>query len=336
MLAHPPEILITTPESLNLMLSSRRPAARPRLAGHGHPGRDPRGGRFEQARHPPDHGASSAWCRSRASSSAIALSATVRPLETVAEFVGGFRLESGGSGSRPAAKAGGPVAIRPMSGPAKARYDLRASAPSGRRRARRTVRGGPSGSALVANSAGHHRAEPLHALLRPELAATAETLARLSTINAGERPARLFPPRRRCRGRSGSTVGAAAQGGRAQGHRGHQLPRARDRHRRARRGGSRPVAALDRLGHPARRPGRPPGGRRQPRHLLPDLCTRTSSKPAVLVRGHRRGTTSRRRARSKTRSTSWPRSSLSMVGDRDLGHGRALRPASRRATPTAL
>ncbi|MBP1739144.1 MAG: ATP-dependent helicase Lhr, partial [Deltaproteobacteria bacterium] len=94
MVRRPPEILITTPESLNLILSS--PASRSMLKGvrtvimdeiHGVVG-NKRGvhlitavdrmvaflGEFQR----------------------IALSATVRPLETVAEFIGGYRIEEAG------------------------------------------------------------------------------------------------------------------------------------------------------------------------------------------------------------------------------------------------
>ncbi len=128
MLRRPPEILITTPESLNLMLSSKSGrsvldslatvildeihtvvsnkrgvhliTAVDRLV--------PLSGEFQR----------------------IAMSATVRPMEAVAEFIGGFRLEPAGSG----ASAGGPKAggarfvPRPVtmirSGESKA-YDLR-------------------------------------------------------------------------------------------------------------------------------------------------------------------------------------------------------------------
>jgi ATP-dependent helicase Lhr and Lhr-like helicase len=94
MVRRPPEILITTPESLNLILSS--PASRSMLKGvrtvimdevHGVVGNKrgvhlitavermvPLSGEFQR----------------------IALSATVRPLETVAEFIGGYRIENAG------------------------------------------------------------------------------------------------------------------------------------------------------------------------------------------------------------------------------------------------
>jgi len=97
MLRHPPEILITTPESLNLMLSSKSGVGLlTRIAGfildeiHAVVGNKrgvhlitaverlvPLSGEFQR----------------------IALSATVRPLETVAEFIGGFKI--GGSPGTP-------------------------------------------------------------------------------------------------------------------------------------------------------------------------------------------------------------------------------------------
>lgn len=124
MLRRPPEILITTPESLNLMLSSK--SGRSVLGSlatvildeiHTVVGSKrgvhlitavdrlvPLAGEFQR----------------------ITMSATVKPVEVVAEFVGGFRLEPAGGG---AAAGGGPRFIpRPVtiihSGENKA-YDLR-------------------------------------------------------------------------------------------------------------------------------------------------------------------------------------------------------------------
>jgi ATP-dependent Lhr-like helicase len=94
MVRRPPEILITTPESLNLILSS--PASRSMLKGiktvimdeiHGVVG-NKRGAHLITAvdRMVPLSG----------EFQRIALSATVRPLETVAEFIGGYGIEEAG------------------------------------------------------------------------------------------------------------------------------------------------------------------------------------------------------------------------------------------------
>jgi ATP-dependent Lhr-like helicase len=124
MLRRPPEILITTPESLNLMLSSRSGravldslaavtldeihtvvaskrgvhliTAVERLV--------PLSGEFQR----------------------IAMSATVKPMEAVAEFVGGFRLEAAAGGGGPRYVARPVMIIR--SGESKA-YDLRVVRP---------------------------------------------------------------------------------------------------------------------------------------------------------------------------------------------------------------
>ena len=123
MLTRPPEILITTPESLNLLHSSG--GGRSLLTGirtvildeiHAVVGSKrgthlitavdrlvPMCGEFQR----------------------IALSATVRPLETVAEFVGGFRMEADGGGEPQ-------YVLRPVSvlrSKAAKRYDVRVSFP---------------------------------------------------------------------------------------------------------------------------------------------------------------------------------------------------------------
>jgi ATP-dependent helicase Lhr and Lhr-like helicase len=94
MVRRPPEILITTPESLNLILSS--PTSRSMLKGvrtvimdeiHGVVG-NKRGVHLITA---VDRMVSLCGEFQR-----IALSATVRPLDTVAEFIGGYRIEEGG------------------------------------------------------------------------------------------------------------------------------------------------------------------------------------------------------------------------------------------------
>jgi ATP-dependent Lhr-like helicase len=120
MVRRPPEILITTPESLNLILSS--PASRFMLKGiqtvildeiHGVVG-NKRGVHLITA---VDRLVSLSGEFQR-----IALSATVRPLETVAEFIGGYRIEGAGRFSARPVKI-----IRSLEGKS---YDIRVRCPA--------------------------------------------------------------------------------------------------------------------------------------------------------------------------------------------------------------
>jgi ATP-dependent Lhr-like helicase len=120
MVRRPPEILITTPESLNLILSS--PASRSMLKGirtvildeiHGVVG-NKRGVHLITA---VDRLVSLSGEFQR-----IALSATVRPLETVAEFIGGYRIEGAGRFSARPVKI-----IRSLEGKS---YDIRVRCPA--------------------------------------------------------------------------------------------------------------------------------------------------------------------------------------------------------------
>lgn len=121
---HPPEILITTPESLNLMLSSA--GGRSMLRGistvildevHAAVG-NKRGAHLMTAveRLVPLSG----------EFQRIALSATVRPMETVAEFIGGFRMEGAAHDARYTPR---PVAL--VRSASSKRYDIRVWFPEG-------------------------------------------------------------------------------------------------------------------------------------------------------------------------------------------------------------
>jgi ATP-dependent Lhr-like helicase len=91
MLRHPPEILITTPESLNLILSS--PAARVILSRLSTVILDEIHSVVGNKRGVHLITAVERLVRLSGEFQRIALSATLRPLETVAEFVGGFSLQ---------------------------------------------------------------------------------------------------------------------------------------------------------------------------------------------------------------------------------------------------
>ena len=86
----PPDIFITTPESLFLVLTSRRPrvAARRRDGDHR---RGPRGVRHQARRAPRRCRWSGSTRCSTSRRQRIGLSATVRPIEEVARFLGGAR-----------------------------------------------------------------------------------------------------------------------------------------------------------------------------------------------------------------------------------------------------
>ncbi len=88
---HPPEILITTPESLNLMLSS--PGGRSVLAGLSTVILDEVHGVFGNKRGVHLMTAVERLALLSGEFQRISLSATIRPLETVAGFVGGFTIE---------------------------------------------------------------------------------------------------------------------------------------------------------------------------------------------------------------------------------------------------
>ncbi len=86
---HPPEILITTPESLNLILSSPNAPSDAGRRRHRHPRRDPRGGGTKRGTHLVT--AVDRLVRLAGEFQRIALSATVKPLSVVADLVGGFQ-----------------------------------------------------------------------------------------------------------------------------------------------------------------------------------------------------------------------------------------------------
>ncbi len=118
MLRHPPEILITTPESLNLLLSSR--GGRSILTGISTVILDEIHAVVGNKRGVHLITAVERLTALSGEFQRIALSATIRPLETVAEFVGGFRIE----GARDAPR----YVPRPVSvvvSAVKKNYDLR-------------------------------------------------------------------------------------------------------------------------------------------------------------------------------------------------------------------
>jgi len=148
MLREPPEIFITTPESLNILLTS--PAGRRSLTGFGtvildeiHAVAGTKRGTYLMT-------AVERLTALNGEFQRIALSATVRPLATIAEFVGGDEpVEAGGeavSGRPAGAEAAGPAPVRAESAAPRERrprpvavvrsaiekrYEIRATAPGG-------------------------------------------------------------------------------------------------------------------------------------------------------------------------------------------------------------
>jgi ATP-dependent Lhr-like helicase len=122
MLRRPPEVLITTPESLNILLSS--PGGRGVLTGLATVILDEIHAVIGTKRGTHLMTAVERLVRLSGEFQRIALSATVRPLETVAEFVGGFRAE--GEAAHPRYV---PRQVCLVQSPAQKRYDVRVRCP---------------------------------------------------------------------------------------------------------------------------------------------------------------------------------------------------------------
>ena len=247
MLRRPPEILITTPESLNLLLSSR-------------------GGRsilttLQTVILDEIH----AVCGSKRGThlitaverltdfsgefQRIALSATVRPIDLVAEFVGGFAL----SGS-PQAPVYTPRRVALVESQEEKEYRLKIRFPEeietrGPDQTLWEVLSGPFREIIAANRS---------TLFFVKGRRMAEKITRMINPGPGKAPG-LRPPRLPFPG-AAVGGGAEAQERGTQGHCGHLLPGAGHRHRGPGRGGPDPVSLFHLLGHSAVGPGRAPGG----------------------------------------------------------------------------
>ena len=104
MLRQPPHILITTPESLYLLLTSPQGARDVSHRAHGDRGRDPHPGRQQARRAPLAQPGAVGGAGRRAGGGRpvqrLGLSATIQPLDEVARFLGGSEWQPGGHGRR--------------------------------------------------------------------------------------------------------------------------------------------------------------------------------------------------------------------------------------------
>ena len=239
---HPPDILITTPESLYLMLTS---AARETLARRrgGHRRRDPRPRRHQARRHLALTLERLEELHRRGRSQRIGLSATQRPLEEIARFLGGTTAPAG-PGPVTIVDAGRAQAARHRGGrPGRGHGrrsggDRGADERPGRRRARPTQH--LAGDAPPPAGAGPGAPLDAHLLQRPP--------ARPSGWRPGSTSSPIEPrarPRRAarswCKAHHGSLsrerrlrIEDELKSGDAAGPGRHDQPRARHRHGRRR------------------------------------------------------------------------------------------------------
>ena len=300
MLREPPDILITTPESLYLMLTGR---AQELFAGTESCIVDEIHAVASTKR-----GAHLALTLERLTAAAgrevqrIGLSATQKPLEEIGRFLVGptrdvpDRRHRDPQGARPPDHGAGRVDGR-----------ARCHARSGPRSARRRLRGdAPVDLAGDLSRAG--RARQRASLDDPVRQQPPRgRAARAAAERAGRARDRARPPRL-----SGAR-GAARRRGDAEGRRaavpgGHLIARARDRHGRRRPRDSGRVAQIGGARTAADRPGRPLGRRRQPRPHLPEVprrparvCGRRAPDAGRRDRDHRGPAERARRARAADR-----------------------------------
>ncbi len=287
---HPPDILITTPESLYLILTS---AAREMLAGvetvivdeiHALAA-SKRGTHLALSLERLAHLTGGDVQR-------IGLSATQRPLEEIARFLGGDRpVEIVDAGHRKPLDLEVVVPVDDM-------REL-GGAPAVDGEPRQSI--WPAIYPRLLELVRAHRSTLVFVNSRRAAERVAHRLNELAERGHRPRPPRLDRPRAAARDRGDAQDRPAAGAGR------HVVARARDRHGRDRPRRAGRVAEVGRRRPAARRPRRPPGGRRELRPLLPQV-PRRPARDGGRRRPHARG--------------------------RDRAHARAP-PAARRARPAA-
>ena len=281
MLRRPPHILVTTPESLYILLTAEKSRAiletvRTVIVDEIHAvADDKRGAHLALSLERLDALVAGPVTR-------IGLSATQKPIELVAQFL------AGAGRPRPGRRAGRAAAhARP-----------------GDRGAAERARPGRDARALGRGLRSHRGARPaasIDARLRQH--AAAGRAARASSRRAAGRGRGCRAPRQPLAQDRGSRP-SATQGRRASRARGDGVARARHRHRHDRSRLPDRIAAIDRGRGPAHRPRRPLAGRRPEGPVLRDHARR-----AGRMRGARARDAARRARRARdsrcSRSTSW-------------------------------
>ena len=301
----PPDILITTPESLYLMLTSQ---AREVLRGVEHVIVDEvhaiagskRGAHLALSLERLDR-----LVAAREGSvppQRIGLSATQRPLELIARFLGGVGPDRAvtvvDAGGRKALDLQVIVPIEDMTKPG----ELAAPRPAARRTGDRPR--GP-GQHLAGDPPADPRADPRapqHDRLHEQPAPVGA--ARPAPERARRRGARPGPPRQR-RPRAAGPDRGGPEGRPKPGDRRHELARARDRHGRGRSRHPGREPDVGRPRPPAGRPGRSPGRRAEQGRDLPEVPRRPARGGGRRPAGCTRARSRRPRSRA-TRSTSSP------------------------------
>ena len=301
MVRHPPDILITTPESLYLILTRGARDLRGRRAGDRR--RDPRR-RADQARRAPRADARAAG--GGRDLQRIGLSATQNPLEEIGRFLGGPKrtctIVDTGTASRSTSRS--TCRWRTWSSPSSATRDPTRLRPGGDPQVD-LARDLPRAAARGPRAPVDDRVRQQPARRRAPRAAAQR---------AGRRADRPRPPRV-ARARGAARRRGAAQGRRAAVPGRDLVAGARHRHGRGRPGGAGRVAEVGHRRAAARRPRRPRRRRRVQGPHLPQVPRR----PARVRR--RRQTHARRRDREDRRAAQPAR----RARPADRGHGGVVR-----------
>ena len=307
---HPPDLLITTPESLYLMLTS---GARDTL-------RNVEAVIVDEihALAPTKRGAHLMLSLERLDAlcerppQRIGLSATQRPLDEIARFLGGYEgpaeprpVTIVDAGIRKPLELEVVVPVEDM-GDLGQVLDEPASGPAAGGPARKSI--WPSVYPRILQEVLAHRSTIIFCNARrlaERLAARLNELADDRGHRGGRHGRPGQGPPRLAGARAAGRHRGPAEAGRAARPRRHLQPRARHRHGRRRPRHPGRVAGCGQPRPAAHRPGRPLGGRAQPGQALPQAPGRPAGggdrHPA-----HARRASSRRPATSATRSTCWP------------------------------